>query len=668
MKPESHIRIFCRGPFDSQVADRIEAALSDPASTALFIEFHGRPGADEAEVDQILNQDPLIDRLRKLIRQMEQGPKAVAALVYGSIGGLQFELALGCHARFASDGASKLDFPWLKYGLMPVLGATQRLPRLCGIEWAGRLLLEAEKVNVSEVAASGLFEVANRNLFEIAAEWAVANPQPVQPWDRGPQELSPTYSQRLANRQLLEKIYLKLRRRVSPEEAAPTAILKCLQDGLERSMDAGIRLEGEQWSAVRRSRSTTNRVRTLHGIRQRAIHRVANQDVSIRRIGVLGAGLMGTGIAYTAARAGYEVLVVDISPEASERSLQRMKKIAQQDACSGFLKQETSTDLLNRVSWSSEMVGFAHCDFIVEAVFERADLKKAQIAKIATLVAPSTIIASNTTTIPISDLALACHHPERFIGTHFFAPVNRMELLEIVVGEKTSPEAIDRAVFLATGLAKTPIVVRDGPGFFTSRVVAAYLQEALFMMLEGISPWMIDNVAQNAGMILGPLTVIDLMSLDLLADIFESLAKHGRGAAREAPDSLKILREFIARSRLGRKTGAGIYEYNSHQERVDSALPRDLFSPVPDQTTPEEIEQRLFAIQTIEAQHAIREGIIEDAGMADLASVLGWSYPAARGGVLNYPDFIGAEEFAQSQLHLQEKFGSRFALPRMLNI
>jgi 3-hydroxyacyl-CoA dehydrogenase/enoyl-CoA hydratase/3-hydroxybutyryl-CoA epimerase len=663
MKPQSHARIFCQRPLDSQVADRIEAALSDPVTTALFIEFHSRPGPDEAEVDQILNQDPLIDRLRKLIRQMEQGPKAVAALVYGSIGGLQFELALACHARFASDGASKLDFPWLKYGLMPVLGATQRLPRLCGIEWAGRLLLEAEKVDISEVAASGLFEVADRNLLEIAAEWAVANPQPVQPWDRSPQELSPTYSQRLANRQLLEKIYLKLRRRVSLQEAAPTAILRCLQGGLERSMDAGIRLEGEQWSAVLRSRSTINRVRTLHTIRQRAIHRVPNQHLSIRRIGVLGAGLMGTGIAYTAARAGYEVLVVDVSPEASERSLQRMKKIAQQDASSGLLKQETSTDLLNRVSWSSEMVGFAHRDFVVEAVFERADLKKAQIAKIAALAAPSTIIASNTTTIPISDLALACHNPERFIGTHFFAPVDRMELLEIVVGEKTSPETIDRAVLLATGLAKTPIVVRDGPGFFTSRVVAAYLQEALFMMREGISPWMIDHVAQNAGMILGPLTVIDLMSLDLLADIFESLAKHGRGAAKEAPDSLKILREFITRSRLGRKTGAGIYEYNSHQDRVDSALSRDLFSPVPGQTTPEEIEQRLFVIQTIEAQHAVREGIIEDAGMADLASVLGWSYPAGRGGVLNYPDFIGGEAFTRTQLRLQERFGSRFALP-----
>ena len=309
------------------------------------------------------------------------------------------------------------------------------------------------------------------------------------------------------------------------------------------------------------------------------------------------------------------------------------------------------------------MVGFAYCDFIIEAVFERVDLKKAQIAKIAALAAPSAIIASNTTTIPISDLALACRYPERFIGTHFFAPVDRMELLEVVIGEKTSPETIDRAMLLATGLAKTPIVVRDGPGFFTSRVVAAYLQEALFMMRDGISPWMIDNVAQNAGMILGPLTVIDLMSLDLLADIFESLAKHGRGAAKEAPDSLNILREFIARSRLGRKTGAGIYEYNSHQERVDSALSRDLFSPETGQTTPEEIEQRLFIIQTIEAQHAIREGIIEDAGMADLASVLGWSYPAGRGGVLNYPDFIGGEEFVQIRLRLQERFGSRFALP-----
>ncbi len=403
---------------------------------------------------------------------------------------------------------------------------------------------------------------------------------------------------------------------------------------------------------------------TLHVTRQRALQRVVNQDrASIKRIGVLGAGLMGTGIAYTAARAGYEVLLVDISQEASERSLQRMRKTAQQDASSGLLKHDTPADLLNRVRWAPEIAVLARCDFIVEAIFERANLKKSKIAEIAALADPAATIASNTTTLPISDLALACNGSERFLGTHFFAPVDRMELLEIVVGEKTSPETIDRAVLLAKALGKTPIVVRDGPGFFTSRVVAAYLQEALFMVREGISPWMIDNVAQNAGMILGPLTVADLMSLDLLADIFESLAKHRRGAARNAADSIKILREFIDRSRLGRKSGAGIYEYNSRQERVDSAEFRTLFAPATHEPIPDEIERRLFVIQTIEALHTMREGIIEDPAMADLASVLGWSYPAGRGGVLNYLNLIGREEFERVRVRLQQKFGDRFAMP-----
>jgi 3-hydroxyacyl-CoA dehydrogenase/enoyl-CoA hydratase/3-hydroxybutyryl-CoA epimerase len=663
MNQENCTPIFCERPLNSKFADRLEAALSDPALNALFIEFHSRPETEGQEVDQILAADPLLDRLRHLIRQMEQGPKVVAALVSESIGGLQLEIALACHVRFASVGTISLDFPWLKYGLMPILGGTQRLPRLCGIELAARLLLQAEKVSVSDEVASDLFQVTDRRLSEAAMEWAQARPKSGQPWDQVAQELSSTYSQMSSNRQLLERIYLKLRRHVPPEEVAPAAILRCLQDGLERSIDAGIRLEMEQWSVVRRSRSTSNRVNTLHVARQRALDRVVNEQAPIKRIGVLGAGLMGTGIAYTAARAGYEVIVFDVSHEASDDSLQRMRKIAQRDAHSGLLKQETPTDLLNRVRWAPEIRALAHCDFIVEAIFERANLKKAKLAEIAEFANPTATIASNTTTLPITDLALACSRPERFLGTHFFAPVDRMALLEIVVGEKTGPETIERALLLAKALEKTPIIVRDGPGFFSSRVVAAYLQEALFMVREGISPWMIDNVARNAGMILGPLTMADLMSLDLLADIFESLAKQGRGAARNAADSIKILKEFTSQSRLGRKSGAGIYEYDSRMERVDSAASRRLFAPAFHPYVPDEIEQRLFVIQTIEALHAMREGIIEDAAMADLASVLGWSYPAGRGGVIAYVDSIGRKEFEGVRVRMQEKFGDRFAMP-----
>jgi 3-hydroxyacyl-CoA dehydrogenase / enoyl-CoA hydratase / 3-hydroxybutyryl-CoA epimerase len=662
MSSDRNTRILCERPLDSKFADQLEAALSDPAIGVLWIEFHTRPETETLEVDQILAADPLIDRLRNLIRRMEQSAKAVAALVTESIGGLQLEIALACHVRFASIGTIRLHYPWLKYGLMPILGGTQRLPRLCGIELAARLLLEAGKVSISEMAAAGLFEVKDHPLPEAAVEWAEAHPKPVQPWDRLPQELSLSYSQTSSNRQTLEKIYLRLRRRIAPEEAASAAILRCLHEGLERSMDAGIRLEAEQWSMVRRSRSTVNRVKTLYVARQKTLRRGAKTEGSIQRIGVLGAGLMGTGIGYTAARAGYQVIVVDVSHPASERSLQQMNNMARQDAHSGLLKEDTS-DLLKRVRWEPEIAALAPCDFIIEAIFERADLKKSKLAEIAALADPAAIIASNTTTLPISDLASVCHHPERFLGTHFFAPVDRMELLEIVVGEKTAPETMDRAILLAMGLEKTPIIVRDGPGFFTSRVVAAYLQEALFMVREGISPWTIDNIAQNAGMILGPLTVADLMSLDLLAHIFESLARHRRGAARDAADAIEILRELTGQSRLGRKSGAGIYDYDSRQERVDSAALRDLFAPADHPSGPGEIEQRLFVIQTIEALHAMREGIIDDAAIADLASVLGWSYPAARGGVLTYLDYIGREEFERVRVRLQEKFGDRFAMP-----
>jgi 3-hydroxyacyl-CoA dehydrogenase / enoyl-CoA hydratase / 3-hydroxybutyryl-CoA epimerase len=659
MSAEKLFRISCEKPLQPEFADRLEAAIADSGTTAVLIDFHRGPEPSGSEAEQIIAADTGIDRLRVLIRKMEQGAKPVIGVVSGSVKGLQVEVMLACHIRFANSKAFELEFPLVEYGLMPILGGTQRLPRICGIEFALGMLLTGRTITTGEAAGAGLLQINDKDLVKSALVWAEAHPTPLQPWDMSVAEDSPAFSQTLHNRQLLEQAYLKLRRRITPEEAAPAAILRCLHDGLERSIDAGIRLEAEQWSIVRRSRSTLHRVNTLFRARQRAIQRPADHQHSIKRVGVLGAGLMGTGIAYAAARAGYSVCVVDVSNEVCAQSLQRMQKIALRDREIGAERKEP----LDRLKWTSEINALAGCELIVEAIFEDTALKKAKLAEISDLADPTALIASNTTTLPISDLALACSRPERFLGAHFFAPVDRMELLEIVVGKKTAPGAVDAAFLFGRQLGKTPIVVRDGPGFFTSRVVAAYLQEALFMLREGVSPWMIDNVAQNAGMIVGPLAVADLMSLNLLKAIFDSLAKFGRGAARNADNAARILNEFISRSRLGRKTGTGIFDYNDHEERVDPVELRKIFPPAAVQPAPEEIERRLFAIQTIEALHAMREEIIDDSSLADLASVLGWSYPACRGGVISYIEHVGRAEFERICFELNERYGDRFAIP-----
>jgi 3-hydroxyacyl-CoA dehydrogenase / enoyl-CoA hydratase / 3-hydroxybutyryl-CoA epimerase len=663
MSIEQVFRLSCEPLLDLKFADRVEAALSDSGTSALFIEFHSRPEFAALEVDQILSDDGLVNRLRVLIRQMEQGKKPVVGIVSGSVVGLQLEVLLACHARFAGNGHIELGFPWLNFGLMPVLGSTQRLPWLCGIEFAAGMLLMGRSVMGAPAAAAKLVERTHVEPATAALRWVQVNSTPRQPWDSDVVENSPAFSRSVQNRKSLEDIYLKLRRTVTPDETAPAAILHCLYYGLERSIDAGIRLEAEQWSVVRRSRSTLNRANTLHRARQKALRGVAQGRSPIKRIGVLGAGLMGTGIAYTAARAGCEVHVVDVSNDVCQRSLRRMKKIAEQDSRYAPEAMPPVADMFDRIRWASEIDALSHCEFVVEAIFENAALKKAKLAEISRCTDSAAIIASNTSTIPVSELASACERPERFLGTHFFAPVDRMELLEIVTGEKTAQDIAEAAFLLAHKLEKTPICVRDGPGFFTSRVVAAYLQEALFMLREGVSPWFIDNVAQNAGMIHGPLSLADFISLDLLKSIFESLAKYGRGAAHKSSEAVEIVDEFVLRSRLGRKTGAGIYDYDERRQRSESNAPASIFPRARTQPSSEEIESRLFVIQTIEALHAVREGIIEDAAPADLASVLGWSYPAARRGALGYIDYLGRSTFEQKCSALHKRYGERFVIP-----
>jgi 3-hydroxyacyl-CoA dehydrogenase/enoyl-CoA hydratase/3-hydroxybutyryl-CoA epimerase len=588
-------------------------------------------------------------RLRTALRRLELRQVPIVGAAEGSLSGIHLELALACHARFVLHEESQVGFPFAHLGSIPILGSTQRLPWLVGADLALRLLLFEEILATQAFVEKRLEVIAQSNLMDAAQTWMELNPKPRQPWDAG---IRPEFhSQDVLERYRLQKSYLRLRDKFPPEDEVYTALLRCFHDGWERTFEAGLLIEKQEAERLSSSRGAQNRERIFHVLRQQALAQVPSDQKKLHCLAVLGGGLMGTGIACAAARAGCAVRLFDVSAAALDRAHERI------------LKMPNGQTLRNQVQLLDRLEGIADADFVVEAVFERAEIKKPLLQRASELVEYDAVLASNTTTLPISSLAEACRRPERFIGTHFFSPVERMELLEIIMGSKTHEDTLDRALALAGTLGKIPIVVRDGPGFYTSRVVMAYAQEAFFLLEEGVSPWLVDNVARNAGMPIGPLAMADILSLDLLLDVARSLAHYGLGAAKVAHRTVSILSRLVQQNRLGRKSGGGIYEYRDGRNAgawpdLNSLFPAK--SNLPDAAT---IDQRLFVIQTLETLHALKEGILEQPEPADLASVLGWGYPAFKGGPMGFIDYVGGDQFARIRASLENEYGERFFVP-----
>ncbi len=614
-------------------------------STPLLVRLREGP----PQIENFLNAKAYADRFRAALRRLEQREAPFLAIVEGDLCGFAFELALCCHARFFSDPAIRAWFPLIRYGSIPVLGTTQRLPWLVGPDKTVQVLLFEGGLVAADIGEVLPRAASGGNPMQGAKEWAHRNPKPRQPWDIGAR--SAFHSQELPVRRLLEKSYLRLREKFPPEDEVFSSLLRCFHDGWERSFDAGLKIEAEEVRRLEKSLVARNRERIYCSLRQQASRNLPVVESAVLKLGVLGSGLMGTGIALTAARAGCDVRLFDTSTEALTRSKQKL------------LKQTDGPAVVERIVFLEKIEGIADADFVIEAAFERLGLKKDILKTLSELVGPSTVLASNTTTLPISSLAEACPAPGRVIGTHFFSPVERMELVEIIMGSATSEETLNRALGLSRVLGKVPIVVRDGPGFYTSRVVMAYAQEAFFLVHEGISPTLIDNVARNAGMPIGPLAMADVLSLDLHLDIARSLAAHGRGSARYAGQTVEILSAFVGRNRLGRKTGGGIYDYPENNKPMVWPGLANLFPQRAEPAAPEIIAQRLFVIQTLETLSALKEGIIREPDTADLASVLGWGYPAFKGGPMGYIDYLGGDQFERIRANLEKQFGERFDAP-----
>ena len=629
----------------SLVAD-LKRAAEDPKVEGIILEFSDANVTTEDELRLLLRGDDVIHPLRDTLRLLETQPKPLVALIHQSLSGLAFEVCLACHTRIVSNPDVAFHWGWFDLGILPALGTGRRLSHIAGLEKTVQVLLFGARLSPAETAA----ENAKGNDRETAENWIKEHPKPVQPWDATDITRSPLSSQALVNREILQHAYIQLRKRTPADDGAGSLLLQALHDGLERSFTGALRIEKAAFHNARDLMSTKNRI-WVQELRQRAIRRAADQTDAVEVIGVLGAGLMGTGIALSALMAGRQVVLFEIDAEAAKRSAARIEKI---------LGRQPAGQLAG-LRLTQQLDDLSHCDFVIEAVFERFDVKTNLLKRLASVLSRPTVIASNTTTFPISDLATAVPDPGRFIGTHFFAPVEQMELLEIILGRETTEETLNKALALAKALGKTPAVVKDGPGFYTSRVVMAYVQEALFMLEEGANPTLVDQCARNAGMVIGPLAMADLTSLELLADIFRNLLKHGRGAAAESGRTLEILSRFLSTDRKGRRSGSGIYDYPSPSGRQEwlgliDWFPRSALSDV-------EITDRLFYIQTVETMRTLKEGIIAEAETADLASVLGWRYPVFRGGTMRYLENAGKDRFEATRHGLEKKFGLRFALP-----
>lgn len=656
----------------------VDAALSDEAVVGIVISSAKRDFLAGGDIDEIYAVRPAEEAIANVrdvgacLRRMERSGKPVAAALNGSALGGGLELALACHYRVAADEPRlRVGLPESTLGLIPGAGGTQRLPRLIGIAAASKLMLDGKAINAKEAKALGVIDdiVPADQLIERARAWVLAHPHAVQPWDAKGFRYRDFDPQSREGRWFFFYGWPKLRGKSPAGDLAPGTLLHVLAQGLERGIDAGLEIEARYFGLVATSPSAKNRIRSTF-MAANAARKLERRPSGVptfepRRIGVIGAGLMGGGVALVCARAGLNTVLIDTTDEAAQRGKARIAKTFDGAVERKLMTPEARDAALARLETGSDMAALAGCDLVVEAVVESPEVKTQVFRKIYEAAGPQVLIASNTSSLSINALAEGVDKPANFIGLHFFAPVDRMQLVEVILGSDTSPTTHAHALDFVKLLGKTAVVVNDGPGFYTSRVVAAYTREALTMLDEGISPALIDNAAFIAGMPIGPLAMADLTSYDLLTDILSSLQREGRGTACESDRALSAAKKLVKAARVGRKGQGGVYDYPESGKVLWAGL-SEVFPPLQQQPEADEVVQRLMHVQSLETIHAIDEGIADNAMELDLASVLGWSYPAWRGGVLAHVDDTGLAEFVRQCDVLAERHGRRFLSPDSL--
>jgi 3-hydroxyacyl-CoA dehydrogenase/enoyl-CoA hydratase/3-hydroxybutyryl-CoA epimerase len=615
-----------------------------------------------------------VEKIKADFRRLETLGKPVVAALNGAALGGGLEIALACHHRVALDNPkSQFGFPEVTLGLLPGAGGVTRSVRLLGIMDAlMKVLIQGTRYKPAEAVEVGLVhEIAAtpEELLDKARAWITANPEAVQPWDAKGYRMPGGAPSNPKVAGMLPALPGNLRKQLKGAPMpAPHHILCAAVEGATVDFDTALAIEGRYFVSLAKGQTAKNMIQAfwfdLNAINAGGSRPAGYEKRLAQKVAVLGAGMMGAGIAYVSARNGMQVVLKDVSLEAAEKGKAYSAKLLGKAVERGKMTQEKADEVLARITPTDDYAELAGCDLVVEAVFEKQSLKQEVFDAAEKVVAPDALLGSNTSTLPITGLAEGVQRKQDFIGLHFFSPVDKMPLLEIIRGAETSDETLARALDYAAQIKKTPIVVNDSRGFFTSRVIGTFVNEGIAMLAEGVAPATIEQATTQAGYPVGVLQLADELNLEL----FQKIRNEAREAAGEryaAHPAEAVVDKMVELGRPGRLRGAGFFEYDENGKRL--GLWPGLAEVFPVQGDPakvdlHELEERMLVIEAVESARCVEEGVIVQTADANIGSIMGIGFPPWTGGVLQYINGYpgGVAAFVARADEFAAKYGTRF--------
>ena len=665
--------------FIARYIEVAQQAIADENVKGVIV-TSGKPifmaGADlNALLEDITDKKAFTDNLMQLhrsLREIETGGKPFVAAINGTALGGGLELCLACHHRIAINSTKiKLGFPEIKVGLFPGAGGTVKAPYLLGIQTALMYLLQGIEARPPKALKDGLIDAVAENEEEMMAaakKFILETPNPVQPWDNKKHRIPGGALWTPNGVQTMVGASGNVGKLTHGNYPSAQKIIKVIHDGIQIPVDRALEIEARNFTHAVCTKEAKNMIRTgFFAIQDAAKGKARPKDepkYEINKLGILGAGMMGAGIAYVSAKAGMDVVLKDVTVEGAEKGKAYSSMLLDKAIAKKRSTPEKKETLLAKITPTDDPNAVEESDLIIEAVFENVELKDRVTKETEAVLGKDKVYGSNTSTIPISLLAKSSARPENFIGIHFFSPVDKMPLVEIIVGEKTEDKAIAAAVDYTVAIKKVPIVVNDSRGFFTSRCFGTFVSEGMFLLEEGVPAPMIERVATKIGMPVGPLAVHDEVSLTLSVHIFESDPSEKKAFEKRTYNLVKNLVEN--HQRTGKKDGAGFYDYPKGGQKKLWAGLKEIFSPKPGAIEEEEVKKRLLHRQVLESYRCLDEGVLRSTTDGDIGSILGWGFPIFTGGALSYIDYVGMDNFIEDCDRFKAAYGEHWEVPQSL--